>query len=93
MSHENLSRLRRSADIAYDHEILEEMALKRTELQTALDLIQDNDQSCFISTNKASFLQLDNKETRTILENRLKALENDISKLCTKIQEQLDEQL
>lgn len=93
MSHEHFALYRRSADIAYDHEHLEEMALKRTEIQTALDLIRDNDQSFFMSTNKSSFIYLDNKETRILLEKRLKELENDITKLCTKIQEQLDERL
>jgi hypothetical protein len=93
MSYENFAHFRRSADIAYDHENLEEMALKRTEIQTALDLIRDNDDSFFMSTNKSSFIQLDNNETRLVLEKRLKELENDITKLCTKIQEQLDEQV
>lgn len=90
MSLDDFESFYRSAEIANDHERLENMATMRNELKSALSGIKDEYSDSYLSTiNASSFIQMTQSEIKEILENQLRTLEEDISKLCKKIQEQL----
>lgn len=90
MSLDDFECFYRSAEIANDHERLENMATMRNELKSALSGIKDEYSDRYLSTiNASSFIQMTQSEIKEILENQLRTLEEDISKLCKKIQEQL----
>lgn len=98
-----LSHTRRSADLQSDQEKLEQLASSRTEIKTALQLIEEDD--CGSSTDAqpdgggyfvltssftSSMFQMAGDDAEQILRDKLKNVEEEIVELCGQIQRHLD---